>query len=232
MLQELKDKIWVHKWAPKTFEDIVLPTSILDPIKMHVSGEAIPHMLFTSVLPGSVKTTLANIIETATGAEVLKINASERNGIDVIRSEIIPFCTRQSIYGDVKKIVFLDEFDGTTKEFQEAFRVPMEKYAGFVTFIMTANNKEAISAAVQSRCEKYDFNLSNSEVKKEIIVKIIKRVYMILDEEGVEYDKQVVLKYVGFCKEREWMIERTQKPEIRKPNVFIMNSLTHTMVVK
>ena len=193
---QIREYSWAQKWRPVTLDEIILPEHVLTPIiKMVREDKKIPHLLFTSVLPGSGKSTLAQVICNELGADVVKVNASKDNGIDVIRNKISPFAMRQSIYEDSPKIVFLDEFDGTTQNFQDAFRVPMEEYSDNVSFIMTANYKEKISLPIQDRCELFDFNLSNAAVKKEILVKIVKRMKFILEQENVDFDLDVLMKY-------------------------------------
>jgi DNA polymerase III delta prime subunit len=193
---QIREYAWAQKYRPVTLDEIILPDHILTPIKKMVrEDKKIPHLLLASLLPGSGKSTLSQVICNELGADVLKINASKDNGIDVIRNKVGPFATRQSIYEDAPKIVWLDEFDGTTPNFQDAFRVPMEEYSNNISIIMTANYKDKISLAIQDRAEMFDFNLANKNIKKELLIKIVKRLKFILEEEKVEYDLDVLMKY-------------------------------------
>jgi DNA polymerase III delta prime subunit len=195
-LDQLKSYAWTLKYRPCTLDEVILPESILAPIKKMVRvDKKIPHLLFTSVLPGSGKSTLSKCIINELGADAMAINASKDNGIDVIRSKVIPFAERHSIFDDAPKVVWLDEFDGTTEAFQNAFRMPLEEYDQSCSMIMTANHITKISEPIQDRCQTFDFNLTNKLVKKELIVKIIKRVMMILDAEGVTYDGDTLMVY-------------------------------------
>ena len=195
-LDQLKSYAWQQKYRPTTLDDIILPAIVLDPIKKMVRvDKRIPHLLFCSLLPGSGKSTLAKVIINELGGDFIKVNASKDNGIDVVRSVIEPFATRFSIYEDAPKVAWLDEFDGTSNNFQDAFRVPMEEYDQTCSFILTANYKEKISEAVQDRCETFDFNMNSAEVKKEVLGKIIKRMMFILEAENVTYDADTLMLY-------------------------------------
>jgi replication-associated recombination protein RarA len=195
-LQQLESYAWVQKYRPVDLDEIILPSHVLDPIKKMVRvDKRIPHLLFTSVLPGSGKSTLAQVIINELEADALKVNASKDNGIDVIRNLVTPFATRFSAFDDAPQVVWFDEIDGTTPAFQDAFRVPMEEYDQTCSFIMTANYKEKISLAVQDRAQLFDFNLDNPKVKKEILIKIVKRVIFILDTEKITYDMDTVMRY-------------------------------------
>lgn len=190
--------MWIQKFRPQNLDDIVLPRHILDPVKHYVRVEKkIPHFLFTSILPGSGKSTLANAIIKELDAEYLKINASSDNGIVVVRDQIEPFATRSSLYGSDAKIVWLDEADRTSPAMQDGLRGVMEEYSNEVQFILTGNNINGISTPVQDRCECHDFNLEHEAIRKEIIVKIVKRVQFILDSEGVTYDMDILLKFIN-----------------------------------
>jgi DNA polymerase III delta prime subunit len=193
----MNEHVWVQKYRPQSLDEIVLPKHIIDPIKQYVREKGkIPHLLFTSILPGSGKSSLANSIINELGAEYLKINASSDNGIAVVRDQIEPFATRSSLFGSSNKIIWLDEADRTSAAMQDGLRGVMEEYSSEVSFILTGNNKNGISEPVQDRCEIHDFNLDNADIKKEIIIKIIKRVKFILDSEGVTYDMDILMKFV------------------------------------
>jgi DNA polymerase III delta prime subunit len=188
---------WILKWRPQSLDDLILPKRILDPIKQYVRVEKkIPHFLFTSLLPGSGKSSTANIIIKELGADYIKINASSDNGIGVVRDTIEPYCTRNTLYDDQTKIVWLDEADSTSPKMQDGLRGVMEEYANNVQFILTGNNVSGISEPIKDRCEWHDFDFTNPVVRKEIIVKLFKRCMYILDQEGVKYDTDVLLKFV------------------------------------
>jgi DNA polymerase III delta prime subunit len=195
-LDQLKSYAWTQKYRPVNLDEVILPDSILTPIKQMVRvDKKIPHLLFTSVLPGSGKSTLSKCIINELGADFMAINASKDNGIDVIRSKVIPFAERLSIFNDAPKVVWLDEFDGTTEAFQNAFRMPLEEYDQSCSMIMTANHISKISEPIQDRCQVFDFNLTNKLVKKELIAKIVKRVIMILEAEKITYDVDTLMLY-------------------------------------
>jgi DNA polymerase III delta prime subunit len=94
-----------------------------------------------------------------------------------------------------RKVIILDEADGLTPDTQDALRGVIEKFSDNCSFIFTCNFKAKIKDAIHSRCAVVDFTLKSSE-KPTMASKMFKRVNEILNIEGVEYDKQVLIKIV------------------------------------
>lgn len=192
-IADLKEKKFFQKYRPTVMEDIILDEKVKKEVQTFIDKNEIPHLLFTGS-PGLGKTTLAKIIADAIGADVLFINASAKRGIDVIRSDIMAFCSIRSI-DDSPKIVHLDEADRLTAEAQDALRPVMEEFSKYVTFILTANQRDRISDALKSRCLSMDLNPTD---KTEAIRSVCKRVVQILENEGIEYEKPAILQIVKY----------------------------------
>ena len=192
-VSDLQEKKWFQKYRPTTMEDIILDEKLKVEIGKFIEENSLPHLLFTGS-PGLGKTTLARVIADAIGADVLFINASAKRGIDMIRQDIMTFCSVRSIDGS-PKIVHLDEADRLTPEAQDALRPIMEEFSKFVTFILTANQRDRISDALRSRCTSFDLLPSD---KTEAIRAFCKRAVQVLDNEGIPYEKRAILQIVKY----------------------------------
>ncbi len=157
--------VWVEKYRPQTFGDIVGQPLIVNKIKQNVAVRNITNLLLYGP-PGNGKTTCAYIIARAIlGEDKLmgafkEINASdqENRGIDVVTKKIKPFVKSLPLFSNTPfRILLLDEADSLTPEAQAALRRTMEKYNRNCRFILTANNVEAIIPAIRSRCTEYEF---------------------------------------------------------------------------
>ena len=145
--------IWVEKYRPKEFSDVVgLPSEIPTLLSN------LPHLLFIG-RPGTGKTTTAKIIINKLQAETLTLNASDERGIDVIRNKIKSFAMTKS-NKEIHKIVFLDEMDALTGDAQNSMRNLMETYHSNVRFICTANYENKIIDALKSRLTTFKFEVS------------------------------------------------------------------------
>ncbi|GJD12298.1 Replication factor C subunit 5 [Galdieria sulphuraria] len=125
--------MWLEKYRPKTFNDVLSQQDIIVTILRFVNSNSLPHMLFYGP-PGTGKTsTILACAEHMYGTNfksmVLELNASDDRGIDVVRNEIKDFCSTQRIFATGVKLVILDEADAMTSAAQMALRRIMENLA-------------------------------------------------------------------------------------------------------
>jgi replication factor C small subunit len=178
-----KHTLWIEKYRSTTLEQYIGNETVKSRIADCIAKNDIPHFIFSGTA-GTGKTTLAKLIVSNIKCDYIYLNASDENGIDVIREKVKGFASSASF--QPIKIVILDEADFLTQPAQAALRNIIEEYSSNTRFVLTCNYIERLIEPLQSRCEIHILKPpSKGEVAKHVCTNI-------LDVEEVTYNIQDV----------------------------------------
>jgi DNA polymerase III delta prime subunit len=162
--------VWVEKYRPDKFDDIVLDHLNKQILKNIIDTGYFPNLLFYGP-PGTGKTT--TIINLINGYQekqnnknkdlIIHLNASDERGIDVIRNQINFFVNSKPLFNDGMKFVILDEVDYMTKNAQQALRYLLQNYSSNVRFCLICNYISKIDEGLQNEFISLRFNQLPSE---------------------------------------------------------------------
>ena len=184
--------VWVERYRPQSIDECILPAGVEATLRNILDKHDTVNLLLTGKA-GTGKTTVAKAIARELGADTLTINASDENGIDVLRVKIKDFASSVSFEGK-RKIVILDEADYLNPQStQPALRAFIEEFSVTTCFFLTCNHPNRIIAPLHSRCSVVDFSVPKSE-RTSVMTKFAKRLFEILDTEQIVYDKTVVME--------------------------------------
>jgi replication factor C small subunit len=174
-----KHTLWIEKYRSENLEQYIGNDVIKSRIEDCIEQNDIPHFIFAGTA-GTGKTTLAKLIVNNIKCDYIYINASDENGIDVIREKVKGFASAASF--QPLKVVILDESDFLTQPAQAALRNIIEEYSASTRFVLTCNYIERLIEPLQSRCEIHMLKPpSMGEVAKHVVTNI-------LEVENVEFD--------------------------------------------
>lgn len=181
------EHIWVEKYSPQSIKEYTFQSKELESLVLSfVENQDIPHLLITGTA-GTGKSTLAKVLVKELGvqrSDVLKVNASVENGIDIVREKISNFCSSYPM--GRFKIVLCEELDGFSVNAQMALRNVIDQYTDSTRFIFTANYEHKISEPLKSRTQHIIVDAFSDEA-------ILDRIAFILQEEGISVDNPDVV---------------------------------------
>ena len=179
--------LWIEKYRSENLEQYIGNDAVKSRISDCITKNDIPHFLFAGTA-GTGKTTLAKLIVKNIKCDYLYINASDENGIDVIRDKVKGFASTSTF--QPLKVVILDESDFLTQPAQAALRNLIEEYSITTRFVLTCNYIERLIEPLQSRCEIHILKPpTKSDVARHICTNI-------LDVESIKYEVSDVVSII------------------------------------
>lgn len=179
--------LWVEKYRPKSLDDYIGNEHIKSKVKIYLENNDIPMLLFFGPA-GTGKTTCAKIIINHLNCDYLYINASDENGIDIVRNKIKNFASTIG-FSDIK-IIILDEFDFFSANAMAALRNTMESFSAHTRFILTCNYVEKIIPPILSRVQTFDVQPPSKGA-------VAKHVANILTKENVKFSQKDLAEIVN-----------------------------------
>jgi len=189
------ERSWYLKYQPKSLDDLKLPDTMKQFFSEVIEGKKDPGNLLFVGLPGSGKTTLANILVRnliKSKDDYIQINGSGLT-MDVVRPKIgdpskgivHKFATTPPVRSKYK-IVHFEELQRSTPAIQEVYkylRSLIEATSKNVLYLVTTNSISEIDQPLLQRFQIFTFNVLPKEDIKIYLNKV-------LEAENVEYNEK------------------------------------------
>ena len=158
-----------EKMRPKSLDEVIGQehlTGTNGTIRKMLENDTLNSLIFWG-LPGTGKTTLAEIIAEQSGRKFFKLNAIS-SGVKDVR-EIIEETKKQNLFSGKSPILFIDEIHRFNKTQQDSLLHAVEK--GWVVLIgaTTENPSFEVVAALLSRCQVYTLKSLSYEKLEELL---------------------------------------------------------------
>jgi len=185
--------VWVEKYRPTKVSEVILPEDLKNLFTNFAKQGDFPNLLLAGP-KGMGKTSVAKALISEIGADVYFVNGSLARNMDMLRDQVSQFVTTVSFTGG-RKYVLIDEADGLNPLTQPALKAFIEEFSHNAGFILTANHLAKIIPELQSRCSVIEFKIPGSE-KPKLAMEFMKRLMLILHEEGVSFEKAVLASLI------------------------------------
>ncbi len=183
-------QVWAEKYRPKSLNDVINQTHVIERLKAFVKDRNVPHCLLAGP-PGTGKTASALALAQDLFGEhwrqsVLEMNSSDERGIAVVRGKIKDFARTRSIGNVPFKLILLDEADALTSDAQQALRRTMENFSNTTRFFLICNYSSKIIEPIQSRCSVFRFKRLDESNAKKYIEKIAENEKIKISDEAIK----------------------------------------------
>jgi DNA polymerase III delta prime subunit len=193
-----------ERWRPRSIDEMVLPERIREAFRDGVRANYIFYGHY-----GTGKTTLARILigKWSRDRPHIEVNSSFHTSIETLRTKVDDFCSNVYMGLDLDgeshhqgtKYVFLDEFERTSPQYQDALKAYIEEYsARDVRFILNTNHIEKVTEGIRSRMVKICFDPADAKEEKQMKMDTYRRIAgIIAPAEGIEIDKAGLVKIIN-----------------------------------
>jgi len=200
----MKNLLLSERWRPKTLDEVILLPRIK---KLFENGLTNNYIFYGSF--GTGKTTLSRILigKYSKDKPFLEINSSFYTSIETLRTKIDEFCSKvymgldleTEIKADSIKYVFLDEFERTSIQYQDALKAYIEEFSKKnVRFIFTTNHINKVSDGIRSRLVEVNFDCQSPEEEKYLKQEIYKKIKnVICPKEDFDIPKETIVKIIN-----------------------------------
>lgn len=197
-----------RKYRPKSFNEVVGQTVIVQTLKNSVKKNKLSHAYLFAGPRGTGKTSIAKILAKTINCEnlidanpcnkcvnctqinnkqfvdIIEIDAASNNGVDEIREinnkvNLVPSMGKYKVY-------IIDEVHMLTTGAFNALLKTLEEPPSHIIFILATTEPHKIPATILSRCQRFDFKkISQIEMKKRID-QIVKEENIKIEEEAID----------------------------------------------
>jgi replication factor C small subunit len=189
-MKKKEHSLWIERFRPQTLEQYICSPELKEKFQEFIANNDIPHLILAGSA-GLGKSSLARLLVKSIDCDYILLNASDENGIDVIREKVKTFASTASFKS--LKVVVLEEASYLTGPAQEALKGIIEEFSEKTRFIFTANYLGKIVEPIQSRCEVIEYL---APAKRDIAKHITQNILDILE---IEYDLKDVAKLINDC---------------------------------
>lgn len=146
----------ITRHRPKTFKALIGNESVYKALQRAINAPTRPHAYLAVGPSGTGKTTVARIIASKIGAEVIEIDAASTSGVDNIR-QLVEVGRHRAMTSDGKRMFIIDECHALSKNAWQALLKLVEEPPPHLYIVLCTTETGKVPATIVTRC--YPINL-------------------------------------------------------------------------
>jgi DNA polymerase III gamma/tau subunit len=143
------------KYRPKEFADVIGQDATVKNLEQLFVSNRVPHTFLFTGGSGCGKTTLARIIGTRLGCDLVEVDAARYSGIDQMR-ELLAGAQYSGLAGDGRKCIIIDEAHALSKASWQTLLLATEQPPDHLYFALCTTEAEKVPKTIRTRAHAYD----------------------------------------------------------------------------
>lgn len=145
------------KWRPAQLEEVIGQDAVVKNLNRLFATDRVPHSFLFTGPSGCGKTTVARIVASTLGAQIIEVDAARYSGIDSMRDLLIG-AQYSGLGENPRKMYIIDEAHALSKATWQSLLLNIEEPRDHLYWALCTTEAEKVPKTIRTRCHTYDMH--------------------------------------------------------------------------